>query len=119
MIHHSAEGAAVRLIQHFRADPNNKYLHRLLAKLLGVTDKKLELLSVGTFIYGTTFMVEGIGLMLQKKWAEYMTIFTTAGLIPLEVYEIVHHVANQAQAMELVVDDLLDKYRRKASDRKR
>jgi len=28
-------------------------------------------------------------------------------------------VANQAQAMELVVDDLLDKYRRKASDRKR
>ncbi len=30
--------------------------------------------------------------MLRKRWAEYFTIITTAGLIPLEVYEINRHV---------------------------
>jgi len=92
LLHKNVEGVAVHWIQHFRADPNSKYLHKLLAKLLGVTDKKLELLSVGTFIYGSLFLVEGIGLVMQKTWAEYLTIFTTGGLIPLEIYEIFHHV---------------------------
>ena len=30
--------------------------------------------------------------MLRKRWAEYFTIITTAGLIPLEVYEIHRHL---------------------------
>jgi len=28
-------------------------------------------------------------LALRKRWAEYFTIFTTASLIPLEIYELV------------------------------
>jgi uncharacterized membrane protein (DUF2068 family) len=46
-------------------------------------------LSIGTFLYSAVFLTEGVGLALQKRWAEYVTILTTASLLPLEVYEIV------------------------------
>jgi uncharacterized membrane protein (DUF2068 family) len=37
-------------------------------------------------------LTEGVGLLLRKRWAEYFTIITTAGLIPLELYELAKHV---------------------------
>jgi uncharacterized membrane protein (DUF2068 family) len=46
---------------------------------------------VGTFLYAGLFATEGIGLLLRKRWAEYFTIVTTSGLIPLEIYEIALH----------------------------
>ena len=30
------------------------------------------------FLYAALFMTEGIGLALCRRWAEYMTIITTA-----------------------------------------
>jgi uncharacterized membrane protein (DUF2068 family) len=47
---------------------------------------------VGTFVYAALLLTEGTGLLLRKRWAEYFTIITTAGLIPLEVYEISRHL---------------------------
>jgi len=52
----------------------------------------LEAASVGTFIYAGLLLTEGIGLLLRKRWAEYFTIITTAGLIPLELYELSKHI---------------------------
>jgi uncharacterized membrane protein (DUF2068 family) len=39
--------------------------------------------------YATLEAVEGVGLWLGKRWAEYLTFFATAAFIPLEVYEFV------------------------------
>jgi uncharacterized membrane protein (DUF2068 family) len=33
--------------------------------------------------------VEGLGLALHKRWAEYLTVLATGALIPVEVAEIV------------------------------
>ncbi len=38
-------------------------------------------------------MTEGVGLLLRQYWAEYLTIFTTASLIPLEIYELFERVS--------------------------
>jgi uncharacterized membrane protein (DUF2068 family) len=46
-------------------------------------------LSIGTFVYAAIFLVEGAGLLLRKRWAEFLTVFVTASFIPLEIYEIV------------------------------
>jgi len=61
-----------------------------LERIPDVDPHKLRALSVGTFIYSALFFTEGIGLFLRKRWAEILTIVATAGLIPLEVYEIFH-----------------------------
>lgn len=71
-----------------RADPHNKYLIWLLEKLSNVDERRLRQLSVGTFFYSALFLLEGTGLALAKRWAEYLTIITTASLMPLELYEL-------------------------------
>src|SRR5690242_7572790 len=53
---------------------------------------QLRALSVGTFIYAGLLATEGTGLLLRKRWAEYFTIITTAGFIPLGVYELSRHL---------------------------
>lgn len=81
---------AQRWVDMFRVDPHNHYLHLLLEKLTNVDAHKLHALSVGTFIYSALFLTEGVGLFLRKRWAEFLTVISTAGLIPLELYELIH-----------------------------
>jgi uncharacterized membrane protein (DUF2068 family) len=71
-----------------RADPHNRYLIWLVEKLSNVDEHRLRQLSVGTFFYSALFLCEGTGLAMAKRWAEYLTIVTTASLMPLEIYEI-------------------------------
>jgi len=81
---------AQRWVDMFRVDPHNHYLHLLLEKLTSVDAHKLHALSVGTFIYSALFLTEGVGLFLRKRWAEFLTVISTAGLVPLELYELFH-----------------------------
>jgi uncharacterized membrane protein (DUF2068 family) len=45
---------------------------------------------IATFTYAAVFAIEGIGLWMQKRWAEWLTCIITASLIPLEVWEFAH-----------------------------
>jgi uncharacterized membrane protein (DUF2068 family) len=72
-------------------NPDNAYANQLVAHLAGIDPKKLRDLGVGSFVYAALFATEGMGLMLRKLWAEYLTIVITTSFIPLEVYEMVHH----------------------------
>ena len=80
-----------RWVTVLRVDPDNHYIHAAIGKLLNVTPKQLREISAGTFFYAALLLTEGIGLLLRKHWAEYFTVITTAGLIPLEIYELVKH----------------------------
>lgn len=74
-----------------RVDPENQLVHGVLVRILRVTPKQLKELSVGTFLYAGLFATEGLGLLLRRRWAEYFTIVTTGGLIPLEIFELSRH----------------------------
>lgn len=91
LLHKDVEAIVVHWITIFQVDPHSHYLQVLLAKLSILDDRRLKELSVGTFIYSALFMTEGIGLALGKRWAEYLTIMSTASLLPLELYEIAKH----------------------------
>lgn len=71
-----------------RVDPHNHYLMWLMEKVSKVDEHRLRQLSVGTFFYAALFLCEGTGLALGMRWAEYLTIVSTASLLPVEVYEI-------------------------------
>lgn len=75
----------------FRFDPNTEHIHNLINYLLNVDKNKLRLLCVGTFVYAVLYGIEGIGLLLDRTWAEWLTVITTAGFIPLELYEVHRH----------------------------
>lgn len=80
------------LADFFRIDPGNQYVNRLLEKAAGVDARKLQKISAGSFFYSSLLIIEGIGLLLRKHWAEYMAIILTASLIPIELYEIARHL---------------------------
>ncbi len=92
LLHRDVGEVVSHWVEILRVDPDNRFIHRLLIRALSVTPKQLEAASVGTFVYSGLLLTEGFGLLLRKRWAEYFTIISTAGLIPLEVYEVNRHL---------------------------
>lgn len=93
LLHKDVAAIAEHWINVFQVDPHNHFIDLLLAKLSNVDDRRLKELSIGTFIYAAIFLVEGMGLAMQKRWAEYFTIITTGSLLPIEIYELVRRVS--------------------------
>ncbi len=93
LLHKDLAAVAEHWINVFRVDPHNHYIDLLLAKLSILDDRRLKELSVGTFVYAAIFLVEGVGLALRKRWAEYFTIITTSSLLPIEIYELARRVS--------------------------
>jgi uncharacterized membrane protein (DUF2068 family) len=99
LLHKDVAAEIAQWLDVLRVDQHNHYIQMLLEKLGMVDDRKLKALSVGTFFYSALFLTEGVGLALRKRWAEYLTIISTASLLPLEVYEI----AKRPDAARIVV----------------
>ena len=90
-LHKDVVSTVVHWTQMLHVDRDNRFVHGMLVRVLRVTPTQLKELSVGTFFYASLFAAEGVGLLLRKRWAEYFTIVTTTGLIPLEIFELARH----------------------------
>src|SRR5258706_12077016 len=103
LLHKDLETIVVHWISVFQIDPHSHYMTSLLAKLSRLDDRRLKELSAGTFIYSAIFLTEGVGLAFGKRWAEYLTIVSTASLLPLEIYELFKH-ASIGKGLALVIN---------------
>src|SRR3984893_7261803 len=103
VLHRDVGSLIANWVDLLRIDPQNHYLRSLLEKVANVDDKKLRELSAGTFVYSALFLCEGIGLALQKRWAEYLTIISTASLMPIEIIEI-YNTQSAARVILLLVN---------------
>jgi uncharacterized membrane protein (DUF2068 family) len=83
----------------------------LIQWLSGLTTSRMHTLRIVTLAYAAVFATEGVGLWMQKRWAEWLTVIITASLIPLEVWEMIFRpsigigavlVANSAIVIYLV-----------------
>lgn len=63
-------------------------LQKYLVMLMNLSPRRMQALGVVALLYAMLYVIEGIGLWHQSKWAEYLTIIATATFIPLEVYEL-------------------------------
>jgi uncharacterized membrane protein (DUF2068 family) len=99
LIHVDVVDLVIKWARRLHIAPGNRYLQEFLDKLLSVTRKQYEVLASILFVYATMFIIEGVGLCLLKHWAEWMTVITTIGLIPLEIYELVHRLDEQKGVM--------------------
>ena len=79
-------------LEHFvtrlHLDPENRLVHEAASKLGGIDQSHLKAIGAGTFFYSLLEGLEGVGLLLRRRWAEYLTVVATGLLLPLEVYEI-------------------------------
>ncbi len=92
LLHRDLQQLIVDWTKRLQADPDNRFLNAILSRVARLDERRLKEISLGTFFYGLLFAVEGVGLLMRKRWAEYLTVATTALLLPLEIYEIIHRV---------------------------
>jgi uncharacterized membrane protein (DUF2068 family) len=80
------------LLQAWAAALTTTTLHSLERNLVDwATDlppSELETVGVLAFLLATLFTVEGVGLWLARRWAEYLTVLATLSLVPVEIYEL-------------------------------
>ena len=87
-IHHDLGEAAQRLAERLRFDPDRRAVAWVLDQLDDITAHRLRQIGVATFFYAGLRVTEGVGLVLEKVWAEYLTVGVTISFLPWEVYEI-------------------------------
>ncbi len=90
LLHRDIGDVVLTWAHRFHIAPGNRLLERLLEKVLTVTRRQLIVTGAVLLAYAAMFLVEGIGLLFLKHWAEWMTVITTSALIPIEIYEIIH-----------------------------
>ena len=76
---------------------------RFLEWFSGLSESRLHALRIVTLAYAAVFATEGIGLWLQKRWAEWLNVIVTASLIPLEVWELMFR-PNIGKAVVLIAN---------------
>jgi len=63
-------------------------LIHLVDWLMQLGPRRIALIGFTLMGYALLYTVEGIGLWLGRRWAEYLTAIATASLIPFEVWEL-------------------------------
>jgi uncharacterized membrane protein (DUF2068 family) len=97
--------AAARLklwLSHLSLQSGQQFVERTLSFVSKLTGHA-EVISVGAIVYGSLFLVEGIGLWRGKRWAEWLTVIATSVFIPFEIYELVKKV-DVTRILALVVN---------------
>ena len=80
----------VHWLEQLSLSDSNGLRWRLVEKLQSMGPSKFVAIGLVALAYAAVFATEGIGLWLQKYWAEWFTVVATGSLVPLEIYEAVH-----------------------------
>ncbi len=81
------------LVEPFKLAPDGKIIKGLLDWTSTLTPHWLLLISYLFICYGSIFTLEGVGLYLRKRWAEFMVAIVVSSLLPFEIYEIFLSIA--------------------------
>lgn len=88
LLHKDLEDEVMRLALRFKFDPESRFVSLLLDKVDLIDAHRLRQISVATFAYSAVALTEGVGLLLEQVWAEYLTLILTASFLPWELYEL-------------------------------
>jgi uncharacterized membrane protein (DUF2068 family) len=90
-LHKDLGDEALKLAHILHQDPEHKFVALALEKIDLIDDHRLRQIGFGTFAYSALALTEGIGLLLERTWAEYLTLILTVSFLPWEVFELIRH----------------------------
>jgi len=98
--------------------PGHEGPHRAIGKLRHLDPATATRFGVLCLGYATVFLVEGVGLLLRQRWAEWLTVVVTGSFIPIEIYELVKEVsAGKVVALVLNIAILIYLINRRVAER--
>jgi uncharacterized membrane protein (DUF2068 family) len=63
---------------------------KTLERIGGLSRTQTDAVAIGAMFYGCLEALEGVGLLLRRRWAEYLVLIATGAFLPLELEELIH-----------------------------
>lgn len=92
LLHRDLVGIAEHIIFALRFNPESRLVNLVMVKVAMIDPHRLKQISAAIFVIAALDAIEGTGLVLEKAWAEFVTLILTASFLPLEVWEVLRHV---------------------------
>jgi len=92
-LHHDLQTEIEHWLRYWEVDPDSHFFRAIVSKVINIDDRSLALISAGTFFYAALFLIEGVGLLMLKHWAEIFTVVVTGSFIPVEIYHLFRHAS--------------------------
>ena len=89
LLHKDLGDEVLRLATRFNFDPEGRVVSLLMEKVDLIDAHRLREIGFATFAYSALALTEGIGLLREKEWAEYLTLILTISFLPWELFELV------------------------------
>ncbi len=89
LVHKNIGELALRVATTLHFDPEGQFVSMLEDKLDLVSGHQLRQMGGLSILYSAVSLIEGVGLLLEKTWAEYLTTILTTCALPWEVFELV------------------------------
>jgi uncharacterized membrane protein (DUF2068 family) len=91
LLHKDLVDVVTRFIIDLGRDPEGHFATLILDRVASIDPHRMKQISIAIFAGAALHFIEGIGLVLRKVWAEYVTLIITASFLPWEVFEIIRH----------------------------
>ncbi|MEO6802285.1 MAG: DUF2127 domain-containing protein [Granulicella sp.] len=88
-LHKDLGDGVLRLATALKFDPESRFVALVMDKVDLIDAHRLRQIGFATFAYSGVALTEGIGLIREKVWAEYLTLILTISFLPWELYELV------------------------------
>jgi len=87
-IHKDLGDSILRLARALRFDEESRFVELMMAKVDLIDHHRLREISIASIAYSVLALTEGVGLMLEQTWAEYLTLGLTISFLPWELFEL-------------------------------
>jgi uncharacterized membrane protein (DUF2068 family) len=91
LVHRNVGEMLLRATSVFHLDPEGRLFGMLSDKADLISGHQLRNVVKLSWGYAALSLVEGVGLMMQQTWAEYLTLTLTIGALPWDLTELVRH----------------------------
>ncbi len=88
LVHKDLGDVLMHMVDALRIDPESRFVGMLMYKADLINVHQLRRAGTLSILYAAVCVVEGTGLVLEKRWAEYFTVILTAMGLPWESYEL-------------------------------
>jgi len=88
LLHKDLLDVAEHFILAMRFNPEGPFVSLILDKVSQIDPHRLRQISAVIFGIAALDAIEGTGLVLEKVWAEFVTLILTASFLPWEFFEL-------------------------------
>jgi len=103
LVHRDLVEVTRKWIEFFGIDRQGHLATRVLERVSRINTRYFQFFVAILFTYMSIYIIEGVGLFMRRRWAEWLTVVQTGLLIPWEAYELVRKV-DRMRAIFLVLN---------------